>query len=62
MIKKVFKILKKVLMATVLIYAYNKIAVPINAVIPINIITVFLVSLFGIPAIISLVVFSLMFF
>jgi len=62
MIKKITKILKKVIMAAIIIYAYNKIALPINAVIPINLITIFLVTILGMPAIVSLVVFSLIFF
>ena len=62
MIKKIIKVLKKVIMAAIIIYAYNKIALPINAVIPMNLVTIFLVTVLGMPAIVSLVVFSLIFF
>ncbi|MGN1358565.1 MAG: pro-sigmaK processing inhibitor BofA family protein [Bacilli bacterium] len=60
MLKKIFNIIRKLVVAVLLIYAYNKLAVPLNVVIPINIITVLLVSLGGIPSILMLVLFSLL--
>lgn len=60
MLKKLFNIIRKLVVAVLLIYAYNKLAVPLNIVIPINIITVLLVSLGGIPSIMMLVLFSLL--
>ena len=60
MLKKIFNIIRKLVVAVLLIYAYNKLAVPFNVVIPINIITVLLVSLCGIPSILMLVLFSLL--
>lgn len=60
MLKKIFNIIRKLVVAVLLIYAYNKLAVPLNVVIPINIITVLLVSLCGIPSILMLVLFSLL--
>lgn len=60
MLKKIFNIIRKLVVAVLLIYAYNKLAVPLNVVIPINIITVLLVSLGGIPSIMMLVLFSLL--
>ena len=60
MLKKIFNIIRKLVVAVLLIYAYNKLAVPFNVVIPINIITVLLVSLGGIPSIMMLVLFSLL--
>ena len=62
MIKKIFKVLKKVIMAAVLLYAYNKFAVSLNATIPINYITISLVTFLGIPAIVGLVLFSIFMF
>lgn len=59
MLKKLFDIVKRVVMAVLFIYAYNKLALPLNVIIPINIITVLLVSLCGIPSILMLVLFSL---
>lgn len=59
MLKKIFDVIKRVIMAVLFIYAYNKFALPLNVIIPINIITVLLVSLCGIPSILMLVLFSL---
>ena len=59
MLKKLFDVIKRVIMAVLFIYAYNKFALPLNVIIPINMITVLLVSLCGIPSILMLVLFSL---
>lgn len=59
MLKRLFDVVKRVVMAVLFIYAYNKLALPLNVIIPINIITVLLVSLCGIPSILMLVLFSL---
>lgn len=59
MFNKLFDVVKRVVMAVLFIYAYNKLALPLNVIIPINIITVLLVSLCGIPSILMLVLFSL---
>lgn len=61
MIKKLFFLIKKIVVAAILIYTYDCLALPINVIIPINIITVLLVSLFGIPAMFGLVLFSFIF-
>lgn len=62
MLKKMFKFLKKVIMAAVLLYAYNNIAVSFNAIIPINFVTIAFVSILGIPAMIGLILFNFIFF
>ena len=59
MIKKFFVLIKKFIVSVLLIYAYNKIALPSNLFIPMNIITVLLVTFCGIPSIIMLVLFSI---
>lgn len=59
MLKKIFGVIKRVVMAVLFIYAYNKFALPLNVIIPINMITVLLVSLCGIPSVLMLVLFSL---
>lgn len=59
MFKKIFMVIKKIILAVLFIYAYNKLALPMNLIIPINVITVSLVVLCGIPSIIMLVLFSL---
>ena len=61
MIKKVFFLIKKIIIGFLFIYAYNIIVFPINAVIPINIFTVILVILFGFPALIGIYLFQFLF-
>lgn len=46
---------KRFVLAALLIYSFNVIAVSLNLVIPINLVTVFLVSLFDIPGLVGLI-------
>lgn len=57
MLKEIINIVKKIILSVLLIYAYNKLALPLNVVIPINIITILLVYICGIPSILCLVIF-----
>jgi len=59
MLTILFKIIKRIIFAVLLIYAYNKLALPLNLIIPLNLLTIGLVGLFGIPSILMLVLFSL---
>ncbi len=59
MLKKIFSIIKKLVMSVLFIYAYNKLALPLNIIIPINVVTVSLVALCGMPSIFMLILFSL---
>ncbi len=59
MFKKIFNIIKKMVVAVLLIYGYNKLALPLDIVIPMNIFTILLVTLFGIPSILMLILFFL---
>lgn len=54
----IIKILKKLVFAIVLLYSFNLIAVKFGIILPINYITIALVTFFDIPAMI-LLVFSL---
>lgn len=56
MIKKVFNILKRIIISAFILYGYNLIVTPINLTIPINLITVSLLALFGIPALFALII------
>ena len=60
MLKKFLVLLKKIIISVLLIYAYNKLSLPLNIIIPINLMTIFLVTLFGIPSILMLILFSLL--
>ncbi len=53
--KKLLSLLKKVILSFFILYGFNMIASDFNIIIPINIITVSLVSLLGFPALFSLV-------
>ena len=59
MINKIFSLIKKFIVAVLLIYAYNKMSMPIDMFIPINIFTILLVTFCGLPSIVMLVVFSI---
>lgn len=60
MVKKIFQILKKIVFSMFLIYGYNLIAVPLGILVPLNILTILYVSIFGVPALLSLI--TLIFF
>lgn len=55
MLKKIFQILKKIVFSMFLIYGYNLIAVPLGILVPLNILTVLYVTIFGVPALLSLI-------
>lgn len=59
MFKKIFNLLKRFIFGVLFIYAFNEMSLPLNVIIPINVFTVILVSLCGIPSILMLVLFSL---
>jgi hypothetical protein len=62
MIKKGLTILKKIIFAGLILYAYNIIAAPLNLMIPINIYTLLLVATFGVMAVPFLVLVLLVIF
>ena len=55
MLKKLFAIIKKIVFSVFLIYGFNLIASPLDLIIPINIITVVLITILGLPALLSLI-------
>lgn len=59
MINKLFYFLKKIIFNIILIYSINLIMVPMNVKIPLNFISIILVSFFGFPAIIGIYLFML---
>ena len=56
-----FQFVKKIIIATLLIYSFDMFTVSLNLSVPINIFTIFVVTIFEIPAIICLLLFSLTF-
>lgn len=55
MIKKIFSVVKKVVFYSFLLYGYNLVASPLNVMIPINILSVAALTIFGIPALFSFI-------
>lgn len=55
MLKKIFSLIKKIVFSVFLIYGFNLIASPLNLIIPINLITVGLITILGVPALLSLI-------
>ena len=60
MLKKFIKLVKKIVFAT--LYGYNIVTAPLNLQIPINFVTLGLVSLLGIPSLIGLILIVMLFF
>lgn len=59
MFKFLLKILKKVVIGMVLLFGYNTFLSSLNLMIPINVITIIVASLFDVPGIIGLALFLL---
>ena len=55
MLKKIYHIIKKIVFGVFVLYGYNLIAVSFDLVIPINFITILLVSFLGLPALFALI-------
>lgn len=62
MIKKVFKVLRRIIVSALLLYGYNVIAGPINVVVPINIINISLLTILGFPALFALIFINIIVF
>ena len=52
----ILKIVKRIILAFCIIYCFNLIASGLDIIIPLNVITISLVTILGIPGLISLVV------
>ena len=55
MFKKIYELIKKIVISAFILYCYNLIAAPINLIIPINIITISILTIFGIPSLLLLI-------
>ena len=56
---KIIILVKRIIFSTFLIYGYNMIAVNFQLVVPINAITISLVTFLGAPGLLALVLFTL---
>lgn len=59
MLKKILLLIRKFIFGVLFIYAFNVIVFPINATISMNIFTILIVSIFGLPGIIGICLFSI---
>jgi len=55
MLSKIFDLFKKIVISAFLLYGYNIIVAPLGLIVPINIITVFFIGVFGLPALLSFI-------
>ncbi len=54
--KKILYFLKRVILSFIILYSYNLIAANFNMIIPINVITVGLITVLGVPSLIALLI------
>ena len=57
--KNILNLVKRVVLSFAILYTYNLIAVNFNMVIPINIITISLITILGVPSLIALILFRI---
>lgn len=55
MLKKIYKLFKKMIVSAFILYSYNLISAPLNLIIPINIYTVSILTVLGIPSLFALI-------
>ena len=56
MIKQIFKLIKKIIFAAFVLYGFNLIMSPLSIIVPINLITVSIVTLLGFSGMFGLVI------
>lgn len=59
MLKFLLKILKKIIIGMVILFGYNTFLSSLNLMIPINVVTIVIASLFDVPGIVGLALFLL---
>lgn len=59
MLKLILKVFKKVIIGMIILFGYNTFLSSLNLIIPINIVTIVIASLFDVSGIIGLVLFLL---
>lgn len=60
--KKIIKFLKKVVFSCFFLYSYNVLAVPLNIIIPINIINILILTVLGLPSLFFLILIHVLVF
>lgn len=59
MLKFTLKLLKKIIVGMVILFGYNTFLSSLNLIIPINVITILIATIFDVPGIVGLVLFLL---
>jgi hypothetical protein len=59
---KIIEYIKRLIMVFFLMYGYNNLVMPINMIIPINVYTILIVYIFGLPSLLALIVIKIIFF
>lgn len=62
MIKKMINIVKKIVFTCLILYGYNIVMSSLNMAIPINIITVLIISILGLPSLLALILIQILIF
>lgn len=60
MFKSIFKIIKKIVISIIILYSYNIITQPFNLNIPINIVTITIMTIFDTSGFLGMVLFYLL--
>jgi len=55
MLKIVFKIVKRIIISSFLLYGYNLLVQPVGLMVPINVFTVGAMTILGVPALLCLI-------
>lgn len=56
MLKKLYNLLKRIVISAFALYGYNLIAAPTGLIVPINIITISILTILGLPSLIFLII------
>ena len=56
MLKKILNIFKKIVISAFILYGYNLIASPLSLMVPINLITVSILTILGLPSLFALII------
>lgn len=59
MFKVLFKLVKRLIIGMIILFGYNTFLSSLNLMIPINVVTIIIASLFDVPGIIGLAIFLL---
>lgn len=55
MIQRIFKFMKRMIFSSFLLYGYNMLSLPLNIIVPINVITILGITILGIPALFAFI-------